>query len=164
MQTFKLYIYNTHPFIINNYIWMHNGCICQFNQIKINFISEIDDGIFKKIDGSTDTEYCFGLFLTYMKIKNDPIEAITRLIKFVQKKNLKAYLNFVVTNNNFLIATRCIVNDKYGQPISLYYNIKNKIIASEPLEKKSKDWKVVPKNNMIYIDKSELKIIKLLQN
>ena len=152
-------LYNTHPFIINNFMWMHNGCICNFNDYKIEFILNMDKDILKNIEGSTDTEYCFGLFLTYLKEKNDPILAIKKLINFVKKLNLKSYLNFIVSNNNFLIATRVILNDNQGQAISLYYNKDKNIISSEPMELKTNNWKVVPKNSMIYINKNEFKII-----
>jgi len=153
-------LFNTHPFIINNFIWMHNGCICDFNNVKIDFINSIDTNILKNIEGSTDTEYCFGLFLTYIKKIKDPIKTMIKLFNFIKKFKLKSYLNFVVSNNNFLIASRIILNDKINPAISLYYNKERKIISSEPLDKESDEWKVVPKNNLVYINKNNFKILK----
>ena len=145
-------LFNTHPFIINNFIWMHNGCICNFLNKKQNFINLIDPLILKKINGSTDSEYCFGLFLTFYNQLNNPIDAMIKLINFIKKLDLKSYINFVVSNNDFLIVTRGAINNDKEQ-LSLYYNKKLNIVSSEPLEKDNEDWQIIPNNNLIYIDK-----------
>lgn len=145
-------LFNTHPFVINNFIWMHNGCICNFLNKKPNFINLIDPIILKKINGSTDSEYCFGLFLTfYNQIKN-PIDAMIKLINFIKNLSLKSYLNFVVANNDFMIVTRAATNND-KEHLSLYHNKKLQIVSSEPLEKENNEWKIIPNNNLIYIDK-----------
>lgn len=144
--------FNTHPFVIDNFIWMHNGCICNFLNKKQNFINLIDPLILKKINGSTDSEYCFGLFLTFYYQLNNPIDAIIKLINFIKQLNLKSYLNFVVSCDNFMIVTRVGINND-NEPLSLYYNKILQIVSSEPLEKDSEDWVIVPNNKLIYIDK-----------
>lgn len=145
-------LFNTHPFIIDNIIWMHNGCVYNFINKKYNFISLINPKIIKKINGSTDSEYCFGLFLTFFYQLNNPIQAIMKLINFIKQQNLTSYLNFVVCSNDFMIATRTAINND-KEPLSLYHNKKLKIVSSEPLQKENNDWELIPINNLIYIDK-----------
>ena len=145
-------LFNSHPFVINNFMWMHNGCVCNFLNKKANFTNLIDPTINKKIKGSTDSEYCFGLFLTFYYQLNNPIHAMIKLINFIKKIELKAYLNFVVCNNDFMIVTRSAINND-REPLSLYHNKKLQIVSSEPLEKDNDEWKIIPNNNLIYMDK-----------
>lgn len=142
---------NTHPFIIDDFIWMHNGCIINFLDKKEEIINLINTNLIKKIKGSTDSEYCFALFLSFYYKLNNPILAFKKIFSLFKKLNLSSYLNFVVVSNEFFIVTRVgINNDK--DLLSLYYNNKLKIISSEPLEKDNIDWKIVPENNIIFYD------------
>jgi glutamine amidotransferase len=144
---------NTHPFIINEYMWMHNGKIGNFNKLKKILVASIDDDIFSCIKGNTDSEYCFGLYLTLLK-KYNKVKAMRKLILLIKKSKIQSFLNFVVTNGEWIIATRCCVNTDVKDPISLYYNNKLYMVASEPLEKKNSHWKLVPKNSFVLIDQS----------
>ncbi|VVU95575.1 hypothetical protein CPAV1605_1327 [seawater metagenome] len=151
---------NTHPFIINNYMWMHNGKIGNFNNLKKILLSSMDDDIFSAVKGNTDSEYCFGLFLTFLK-KYDKIKAMRKLIQFIKINKIEAFLNFVVGNNDWILATRSCVNTN-RDAISLYYNPNLKMISSEPLEKgKTKEWKLVPKNTIILLESNKFLIKKI---
>jgi len=146
-------IFNTHPFIIENKIWMHNGCIYNFKDNKYLFIDAIEKNIINKINGSTDSEYCFALYLTFYKKYKDPFYSMNKLINFIQNNKLKALCNFVVCSNDFIIATRFVINNN-NNALSLYYNNLLKIISSEPLEyNNKKNWIIVPENSIIYLNK-----------
>ena len=67
---------NTHPFKINEWIWIHNAYICNFNKFKSKFISHIKADYLSKLYGSTDSEYCFGLFLSILDYNKNPFQFI----------------------------------------------------------------------------------------
>lgn len=54
---------NCHPFSFGPFIWMHNGQIVGFTSIKRKLVQYIDDQLFNHIQGTTDSEYSFMLFL-----------------------------------------------------------------------------------------------------
>ncbi|CAI5760474.1 unnamed protein product [Candida verbasci] len=54
---------NCHPFSYENIMFMHNGGISKFELIKKKLINYIDDKFFLLIQGSTDSECAFVLFL-----------------------------------------------------------------------------------------------------
>jgi glutamine amidotransferase len=54
---------NCHPFQCGRFMWMHNGCIADFGKVKKRIINHLDDRLFDRILGTTDSEYCFLLFL-----------------------------------------------------------------------------------------------------
>ncbi|ODQ78169.1 hypothetical protein BABINDRAFT_162840 [Babjeviella inositovora NRRL Y-12698] len=64
---------NCHPFNYGNLMFMHNGGISQFSKIKKKLISHLNDEWFLYIQGSTDSECCFALFLDCLdKLGYDP--------------------------------------------------------------------------------------------
>lgn len=151
---------NAHPFVINDYMWMHNGKIANFNDIKKDIVTSIDNDIFSNIKGNTDSEYCFGVYLSLLKIFK-PIQAFKKMIKIIDILNVESFLNIVVTNGDWLIASRICLNTKQKDPISLYYNKVLKIISSEPLTRDDKNWHLVPKNNILFVDKLNFKFSKV---
>ncbi|GMF53653.1 unnamed protein product, partial [[Candida] boidinii] len=54
---------NCHPFTYGKIMFMHNGGVSNFSKIKRKLINHIDDEYFLQIQGSTDSECCFALFL-----------------------------------------------------------------------------------------------------
>lgn len=46
---------------------MHNGNLESFRNIRKKLISHIDDDIYVRMNGSTDSEHLFGIFLKYLK-------------------------------------------------------------------------------------------------
>jgi len=58
---------NCHPFQFRKYLWMHNGMLSSFFQIKRRILRFLDDEIFSTIQGSTDSEHSFAVFLQLLK-------------------------------------------------------------------------------------------------
>lgn len=55
---------NCHPFIFKNISFMHNGTVPYFKQIKRALISRVSERAFQLIQGTTDSEAMFALFVT----------------------------------------------------------------------------------------------------
>ncbi len=74
---------NCHPFRHENWLFVHNGAIDQFLDIRHDLILAIDPGFFNVMEGSTDSEVMFCLALTF-GLQNDPITALERMAGFVE--------------------------------------------------------------------------------
>lgn len=150
---------NTHPFIANGWIWMHNGCIIDFDKHKGNITSYIESGILPNLYGSTDSEFCFGLYLTFLTKNSNPLESFTFLFKYLKKNNFKGYYNFITSDGINILCSRFVIGIN-KEPLSLYFDEKKKIISSEPLYPNS-DWIVLPKNSMLHYKENNYKIYNL---
>ena len=75
---------NCHPFRHGRWLWMHNGAIAQFHEVKRDLMLEIDPSLYPDLEGSTDSETFFFLALTF-GLANDPPAAVERAVGFVEK-------------------------------------------------------------------------------
>lgn len=75
---------NCHPFRHENWLFMHNGALAQWNTIKRDVLLEIDPALFASITGTTDSEALFQLALT-LGLTADPIGAMGRAIREIER-------------------------------------------------------------------------------
>jgi predicted glutamine amidotransferase len=75
---------NCHPFRHERWLFMHNGFIDGFDQIKRELVLAIDPSLYPKIRGQADTEVLFYLALT-LGLEDDPPEAVARAIGMVEE-------------------------------------------------------------------------------
>jgi glutamine amidotransferase len=70
---------NSHPFRHDRWLWMHNGAIRGFHEIKRDLVLAIDPSLYPDIDGSTDSEALFFLALTF-GLMDDAPQAVERAV------------------------------------------------------------------------------------
>jgi predicted glutamine amidotransferase len=58
---------NTHPFSHSRYTFMHNGSIAQFARIRRGILDRLSDESFHVLEGTTDSEHVFALFLDALR-------------------------------------------------------------------------------------------------
>jgi predicted glutamine amidotransferase len=75
---------NCHPFRYRNWLWMHNGLIRDFHEVKRDLILEIEPELYPLIEGSTDSEVLFYLALTY-GLEHDPPTAVEHTVGLVEE-------------------------------------------------------------------------------
>jgi predicted glutamine amidotransferase len=75
---------NCHPFRHDQWLWMHNGAIRGYHEIKRDLVMAIDPLLYSSIEGSTDSEAMFFLALTF-GLTDDPFGAVARMVGFVEK-------------------------------------------------------------------------------
>ena len=75
---------NCHPFRHGDWLWMHNGFLGGFHQVKRDLTFAVDPSLFPSIEGSTDTEIFFHLALTF-GLEDDPQRAVERAVGFIEK-------------------------------------------------------------------------------
>jgi glutamine amidotransferase len=132
--------YNCHPFIHNQWMLMHNGHIQDFVAVKRHLRRLLDDDIYNWIQGETDSEHLFALFLQLAKGKDlselsvvvDVLEITFYEIALLIKKYGKpgpSFYNICLTDGQRLVASR-YCSDTEIRPESLHY-LAGKFFTSE---------------------------------
>lgn len=167
-------IFNSHPFTYNKFLFVHNGTINEFDNIKRPLMSILSDEMFSIIKGQTDSEYLFALLMDnfYRKkamlslndISDIVAKSIYQLIMMQNDLTDGAFskINSILTDGRRLIATR-YVSDNIHSSLSLYYSItkvldedqiESIIISSEPLTDCKNTWIEIPSNHMLLVDEA----------
>lgn len=162
---------NCHPFQFGRYLWMHNGGIKDFTYIKRQVQQSLPDHLFHAIQGTTDSEHAFAVFLNLLGDTEQIVSAkdlgqlLVRTIERLEQWTLDAeivgpsYYNFAVTDGLSMAVIR-YVSDQRLEPTSLYFSAgirisqtmqRAVIIASERLTEQKGDWVRVAPNHVLTI-------------
>ena len=113
-------INNCHPFVYDNYIFVHNGFIKNFKLHKQKIYNLIHPKYISKIQGKTDTEYLFYYLLTLInmltnkninkKYRKEYIykRAFEILIKTFNDENIEFVGNFIFSDTDIVLVFRFI--------------------------------------------------------
>jgi glutamine amidotransferase len=74
---------NCHPFRHEQWMWVHNGAIREFQALKRDLVLAVDPELYPSIAGSTDSEVMFYLALTF-GLREEPVAAVERMVGFVE--------------------------------------------------------------------------------
>lgn len=140
---------NCHPFSHGKIMFMHNGGILSFHKIKKKLINYIDDEFFLLIQGSTDSECAFVLFLdTLAKMGYNPSDLNTKFSHNVLRKALlktielikhwqtavtdePSLLNFAITDGESVVVSRYITS-KTDEAASLHFSTGSRFFEYGP--------------------------------
>jgi glutamine amidotransferase len=75
---------NCHPFRHGKWLWMHNGQIAGFQQVKRELRMAVDPELYPLIEGSSDTETFFFLALTF-GLEQNPVAGVERAVGFIEQ-------------------------------------------------------------------------------
>lgn len=130
---------NTHPFRWGNWLYAHLGTINHFRRMRSRILRKLPPAYKKQIQGNTDSEHTFYLYLSLLKKegaikKGDiPLDSAVKglqnfrsiLVDFHKEAEIDemSELNLLVSNGSYLIAARC------GSP--LYYHYSEEIKPEE---------------------------------
>lgn len=157
---------NCHPFRHGKWIWMHNGQIARFNEVKRDLVLAINPDLYPFVQGSSDTEIFFFLALTF-GLEDDPPTAVERAVGFIEQECSKygieepMRMSVAVSDGQRLWAFRYSTS---GIPPSLFFSTKietlrshypeipffstlsdqTRMIVSEPLGDLKGAWNEVP--------------------
>lgn len=171
---------NCHPFSFGKYLWMHNGTIEGFDRFKRRLINSLSDEIYESIQGSTDSEHAFGVFLNLLgdcekylsvdELSQKLVDTIRQLEEWVREVGAQkpSMYNFAVTDGKSILAVR-YVSDSSLEPISLYFSRIGErkdgvVIASEKLTDMKEDWTRVAPNHVLMVGKDLNERVSLLPN
>jgi glutamine amidotransferase len=74
---------NCHPFRHGRWLWMHNGSIARFPEIRRELTLQVAPELYPGIEGSTDSETFFFLALT-LGLEQDPPGAVARAVGLIE--------------------------------------------------------------------------------
>jgi glutamine amidotransferase len=74
---------NCHPFRHGRWLWMHNGLIRDFHEVKRDLVFAVDPALYPLIEGSTDSEIFFFLALTF-GLEDDPPRAVEAAVGLIE--------------------------------------------------------------------------------
>jgi predicted glutamine amidotransferase len=74
---------NCHPFKHGRWLWMHNGMISDFPEVKRDLALAVDPSLYPSIEGSTDSEVFFHLALTF-GLEDDPPAAVASAVGVIE--------------------------------------------------------------------------------
>ncbi len=74
---------NCHPFRYGRWLWMHNGSVASYPDLKRDLMMAVDPSLYADIEGSTDSETLFFLALTF-GLTDDPVTGVERAVGFVE--------------------------------------------------------------------------------
>jgi gamma-glutamyl hercynylcysteine S-oxide hydrolase len=149
---------NTQPFIKDNLIFTHNGCLKPFDKkIKTSLLNILSNETQSEINGNSDSLYLFALLqecLSETASLTDAIISMMDKLKSVCNDNITALLNFVISDGESLYACRHALN---GNCPSLYYSLSEDQIkiASEPLTTVD-EWVSFPEHSLISFNNSAI--------
>jgi glutamine amidotransferase len=75
---------NCHPFRRGDLLFVHNGYLAGFHELRRDLMLAIDPQLFGDVQGSTDTEVVFNLALTF-GLERDPIAALERTVGLIEE-------------------------------------------------------------------------------
>lgn len=140
---------NCHPFCHGSLMWMHNGGLGGWKQIKRRLGERLADKWYLGVVGGTDSEWAFALFLdTLERMGYDPssqpaegfgptvlrkamlktialidelIDSIPESVVLAENVDTRSLLNFALTDGHTVICTR-YVGSSSDEAASLYYS------------------------------------------
>ena len=121
---------------------MHNGKIAEFDKVKRRLRRSLNDTCYNLIQGTTDSEHAFALFLNILGDRiNDysitdfsdaMIATINQILEFTREAGIDSpsYLNFVLSDGHSIVASRHVSHSDY-EPASLYISVGERLEVRE---------------------------------
>jgi len=165
---------NCHPFVRRGYAFAHNGGIGGFGGVRRRLRGDLSDEVYGGLEGTTDSELLFALFLDRVKERGAGAEAMAAALAdtvhhVVAAAKEPSYLNLVVTDGRECAATR-FSTDPEGHTSSLHVHHgmryvcegdrcrmvepgtggRTALVSSERLSD-DEGWRTVPRNHLVLV-------------
>jgi len=160
---------NCHPFRHGRWLFMHNGFIDGFHEIKRDLAFAVDPSLYAEMEGTTDTELMFFLALTFGLMDNPP-EAVARMVGLVEATGREHGVKFPFQGTIATTDGECIWAFRYsseGKSRSLFFSTdlralrelypdneqlrdlddESRLVVSEPLGDLPGAWNEVPESS-----------------
>jgi predicted glutamine amidotransferase len=159
---------NCHPFRHGKWLWMHNGVIRDFGDVKRDLVLAVDPSLYSEIEGSTDSELFFYLALTF-GLEDDPPAAVEHAVGLIEETgrrhgvDLPIQMTVATTDGEHIWAFRY---SSEGTSRSLFYSTlvdslraeypdnpvfqmlseETRVVVSEPVSDLAGVWNEVPES------------------
>lgn len=144
---------NCHPFAHGRFLFMHNGQVGGWPQMRRAVEGMIPDALYDSRAGSTDSEALF-LAMVAAGIETDPVAAVTETLEAIARrmraKHIREPLRFAaaLTDGRDIYAFRWASDDR---PPTLYFSetAERLLVASEPLDGVRERWTLAPPDHAL---------------
>lgn len=160
---------NCHPFSYHNWIFMHNGQIGGYAQIKRALESLVPDALYPHRHGTTDSELIF-LLLLANGLDESPLRAIRKTFKMIEEQMARAgvleplRVTAALTRGDRIYAIRYATDPDpptlYTRPMD---DREGTLIVSEPLDDVHDDWQPIPPQFMLTATPTKVTIASLAE-
>lgn len=133
---------NCHPFVRGPFAFMHNGDVGSFSRLRRRLLATLSDAAFDAVEGNTDSEHLFAVFLHEMEGRDPGVEemaaalrrAFVRVLDLVESHGggAPSYFNVAVSNGRGAVVSRFASDDHYGGE-SLYVNRGRRFVCEDGL-------------------------------
>ena len=153
---------NCHPFAYENWSFMHNGQIHQFNRIRRQLEATLPDDLYNARRGTTDSEMLF-LLLLANGLNTSPKMACETVISLIQsiQGNLDKPNRFtcVFSDGQKLYGFRQSC-DKHSPSLYVSGTLDNqgRAMVSEPLDGHQNNWSSIPEDSFATLSAHELTV------
>jgi len=160
---------NCHPFRHGKWLWMHNGSIARFHDVKRDLLLTVDPSLYLDIEGSTDSEAFFFLALT-LGLEDDPPAAVERAVGTIEHVGLTHGIEHPIQMTVATTDGRTVWAFRYsseGKSRSLFFSTRvdtlkaqypdnpvlhqlsdeTRLVVSEPLGDLAGAWNEVPESS-----------------
>jgi predicted glutamine amidotransferase len=109
---------NTHPFQRGPWLFAHNGTVPDWERVRPALEERIEPSLRTALQGETDSERCFLLFLSRLRLRCDPeraevesaaaalAETVAAVRQLAERPGLEASTTFLATDGRLLLACR----------------------------------------------------------
>ena len=160
---------NCHPFRYGRWLWMHNGSVASYPDLKRDLMMAVDPSLYADIEGSTDSENLFFLALTF-GLTDDPVTGVERAVGFVEdvarRRGIEHPIQMTVATTDG-VSMWAFRYSSEGRTRSLFYSTdvaklrelhpevevlnrlgaETRVVVSEPLRDLSGAWNEVPESS-----------------
>lgn len=172
---------NSHPFKYKDWLFQHNGDVNNYPIIKRELQFDIAPELYTEVHGTTDSETCFYLALTY-GLQENPKAAFEKMIKRLEKAQEDAGLNIGLNLSISASDGKKVYTIRYasgGEPIkSQFYSTEMScvkdlndvctvlpeggvMIVSEPLDRLSDKWIEIPESSFVTVEDGQVYVESL---
>lgn len=172
---------NCHPFRYQQYLFMHNGDVGNFRNVRRRILDSVCDEAYSNVYGSTDSECFFALCIDELlkqpatrapqeKLSHALARAIERVVSLVgtHGDNAPSYMNCALSDGENAVVSR-YTDDSADSPESLYYfhgalypaiaeaAAHDKVLGRHPVIVSSErltnsaDWVAIPDNYLVLV-------------
>ncbi len=147
---------NCHPFRHGRYLFMHNGQIGGYGQLRRTLENQLPDDLYAERRGATDSELLFLLALARIQTGTPVDEAMTSVLDetmaLMHERGIDTPLRFaaVLADGEQLHAFR-ISSDNKAPTLYLRRCATGTIVASEPLCEDEPGWQMLPDGAVVSV-------------
>ena len=170
---------NTHPFMMGDWLFQHNGDIGGFSRMRRSLDELLAEPWYGQRQGQTDSETMFALLMTH-GLREDPPNAIRKMIHSILERRVSDdidepfLMTIMTTGGDGLWGARFAIG---AEAPSMYYGrgmtLRNRdsssftlaenatVVVSEPLDRGDHAWVEVPEGSLLRVDGGDVTVESL---